>query len=194
MAFVLPPLTDWAEGHLSAILKATTEAEFDNAFDAFISTRAHITVNGKNISREQYKQQLIGESAVNKQSASVQFNGTVEVPTDTEQPVDVSFVHIFVFVCVKLIFYATFVQAGLVGMFYVNTISLKIRVFGAPAQTRVTSSINVVSVFPPSSKVVLLLMLLLCLYYHPASNKMHPFRNLLSVLSLAPLMGGGLRR
>lgn len=89
MAFVLPPLTDWAEGHLSAILKATTEAHFDSAFDAFISNHVNITVNGKPLSREQYKQQLLGESAVNKQSASVQFSGTVEVPTDAEQPVDV---------------------------------------------------------------------------------------------------------
>jgi hypothetical protein len=89
MAFVLPPLTDWAEGQLSAILKATTEAHFDSAFDAFISKHANITVNGQSLSRDQYKQQLLGESAVNKQSASVQFSGTVEVPTDAEQPVDV---------------------------------------------------------------------------------------------------------
>lgn len=37
-------------------------------------------------------------------------------------------------------------QAGLVGIFYVNTINLKIRVFAAPAQSRVTSSLNVVLV------------------------------------------------
>jgi hypothetical protein len=121
MAFVLPSLTDWAEGHLSAILTSTTEADFDNAFDAFLSTNAHISVNGKQLSRDQYKQQLLGESAVNKESASVQFNGTVEVPTDAEQPVD----------------------AGLVGIFFVNTIILKFLVFGAHAESRVTSSLNV---------------------------------------------------
>jgi len=37
-------------------------------------------------------------------------------------------------------------QAGLVGIFYVATINLKERVFGAPAQTQVTSSLNVMLV------------------------------------------------
>lgn len=86
---VLPSLTNWTEGHLSSILKATTEADFDNAFDAFISKHANITVNGHHFSRDQYRQQLMGESAVNKESASVKFDGIVEVPTDKEFPVKV---------------------------------------------------------------------------------------------------------
>ena len=89
MAIVLPPLRFWAEGHLSSILKATTESTFNDAFDAFLSKNATITVNGQHLSRDRYRQQLLGESAVNKESASVKFDGVVEVPTDQDQPVKV---------------------------------------------------------------------------------------------------------
>lgn len=89
MALVLPPLRFWAEGHIASILKATTTASFNEAFDNFLSKHASITVNGQHLSRDQYKQQLLGESAVNKDSASVQFDGVVEVPTDQEEPVKV---------------------------------------------------------------------------------------------------------
>jgi len=121
MSIVLPTLTAWAEGHLSSILKAATTADFNDAFDAFMSKHASITVNGRHLSRDQYKQQLLGESAVNKRSASIKFDGVVEVSTDQEQPV----------------------KAGLVGAFYVATTDLKELVFGAPAQTQVTSSLNI---------------------------------------------------
>jgi len=124
MSIVLPTLTAWAEGHLSSILEATTSTDFDDAFDAFLSKHVSITVNGQHISRDQYKQQLLGESTVgpNKQSTSIKFDGVVEVSTDKEQPV----------------------EAGLVGLFYVATTDLKEKVFGASAQTQVTSSINVI--------------------------------------------------
>jgi hypothetical protein len=89
MSIVLPPLRIWVEGHLSSILKATTQANFDDAFGAFMSKNAKIIVNGRHTSYEQYREQLLAESAVNKQSASVKFDGVVEVPTDQEQPVKV---------------------------------------------------------------------------------------------------------
>jgi hypothetical protein len=88
-AIVLPTLSVWAEGHLSAVLQATTQAEFDSAFDGYLSKHASITVNGKHVSRDQYKQQLTEDGAVNKQSGSVKFNNVVEVSTDLEQPVKV---------------------------------------------------------------------------------------------------------
>jgi hypothetical protein len=88
-AIVLPTLSVWTEGHLSAVLQATTEAEFDSAFDGFLSKHASITANGQHLSRDQYKQQLLGESAVNKRSGSVKFDGVVEVSKDLEQPVKV---------------------------------------------------------------------------------------------------------
>jgi len=121
-AIVLPTLSVWAEGHLSAVLQATTQAEFDSAFDGYLSKHASITVNGKHVSRDQYKQQLTEDGAVNKQSGSVTFNNVVEVSTDLEQPV----------------------KAGVVGAFYTVTIALNEIVFGAPAETQTTSSINII--------------------------------------------------
>jgi len=122
VAIVLPTLSVWAEGHLSAVLQATTEAEFDSAFDGFLSKHASITLNGQHLSRDQYKQQLLEESAVNKRSGSVKFDSVVEVSTDLEQPV----------------------KAGVVGAFYTATIDLNEIVFGAPAQTQSNSSINII--------------------------------------------------
>jgi len=123
MAIVLPPITAWAKGHLASILTATTTTDFNSAFDAFLSKHATITVNGQHVSRDQYKQQLLGESTVGnlKQSTSIEFNGVVEVPTDQEQ----------------------LVKAGLVGAFYVATTNLREKVFGAPAQTQIISSLNI---------------------------------------------------
>jgi hypothetical protein len=86
---VLPTLTAWTEGHLSSVLQATTSTDFDSAFDDFLSKNVTITVNGRHLSRDEYKQQLLGESAVNKESTSVKFDGVVEVSTDQEQPVKV---------------------------------------------------------------------------------------------------------
>ena len=142
VAIVLPTLSVWAEGHLSAVLQATTEAEFDSAFDGFLSKHASITLNGQHLSRDQYKQQLLGESAVNKRSGSVKFDSVVEVSTDLEQPVKVC-----------SLWYLSLDgtdcrpdQAGVVGAFYTATIDLNEIVFGAPAQTQSNSSINIMSV------------------------------------------------
>jgi len=142
VAIVLPTLSVWAEGHLSAVLQATTEAEFDSAFDGFLSKHASITLNGQHLSRDQYKQQLLEESAVNKRSGSVKFDSVVEVSTDLEQPVKV-----------RSLWYLSLDgtdcrpdQAGVVGAFYTATIDLNEIVFGAPAQTQSNSSINIMSV------------------------------------------------
>jgi hypothetical protein len=78
---VLPPLRSWAEQHLSSIIKATTQTAFDSAFEAFLSKHATITVNGKNVSRDEYKKQLRGEG-FDEAGAIVQFGGAVEVPSE----------------------------------------------------------------------------------------------------------------
>lgn len=90
-ANIVLPLTTWAKTHLQAILTATTEAAFDSAFNQFVSHNAHITVNGKHVARSLYKEQLMGESAVNKLSATVKFDGAVEVPTDPKEPIKVQY-------------------------------------------------------------------------------------------------------
>jgi hypothetical protein len=78
---VLPSLRNWAEQHLSSIIKATTQTAFDSAFEAFLSKHATITVNGKNVSRDEYKKQLRGEG-FDEAGAIVQFGGAVEVPSE----------------------------------------------------------------------------------------------------------------
>jgi hypothetical protein len=78
---VLPPLRSWAEQHLSSIIKATTSAAFDAAFDGFLSQNAKITVNGKHVSRDEYKSQLKGQG-FDEAGADVTFSGAVEVPSE----------------------------------------------------------------------------------------------------------------
>jgi hypothetical protein len=79
---VLPPLKTWAEQHLSSIIKATTKPAFDSAFEAFLSKQAKITVNGKSVSRDDYRKQLEDEG-FDEAGAAVHFTGAVEVPSES---------------------------------------------------------------------------------------------------------------
>ncbi|KAH7928092.1 hypothetical protein BV22DRAFT_228837 [Leucogyrophana mollusca] len=119
---VLPTLTAFTESHLTTLLEATTTADFDAAFDAFFATPVNITVNGKHLSREQYKQQLLEQSAAGpeQRGASVTVNGGLEVEGTEGQ------------------------LSGLVGIFYTALVDSKFLVLGAPAQSKVTSSLNVI--------------------------------------------------
>ncbi len=77
---VLPSTSAWAQQCIVAIYQAQGQRAFDSAFDAFISQKVQkITLNGKTLTRDQYKQQLSGEKLLER-SASVTFNGTVDVP------------------------------------------------------------------------------------------------------------------
>jgi len=118
---VLPPLRTWAEQHLSSIIKATTQTAFDAAFDGFLSKHVTVTVNGKKVSRDDYKKQLQGEG-FDEAGATVAFSGAVEVPADTNNPI----------------------QAGVVGLFYTATIAENIVIRDASVQSQITSSLNLV--------------------------------------------------
>ncbi|KAJ7145724.1 hypothetical protein C8R44DRAFT_755751 [Mycena epipterygia] len=131
----LPSLRIWAEQHLSSIIKATTQTAFDAAFDGFLSKSATVTVNGKHVSRDEYKKQLQGEG-FDEAGAEVTFRGAVEVPAN---PNNSRFLYL---------------QAGVVGLFYTATISKKIVIRDAPVQSQITSSLNLVieedkSLIPP---------------------------------------------
>jgi hypothetical protein len=89
MSIVLPTLDKWVEGRLSAVLKATTQAAFDEAFDDFLAEHVHVTVNGAHIKREAYKKQLEAEGALNQEGATVKFDGAVVVPQKKDTPQDV---------------------------------------------------------------------------------------------------------
>lgn len=86
---VLPPLTSWAEGRLTAIFQATDEQTFDDAFDAFVAAEpASIVLNGQKLTRAQYKSQLWKDKFL-EAGASVQYLGAVSVPKDENKPVEV---------------------------------------------------------------------------------------------------------
>ncbi|KAI0945934.1 hypothetical protein AcV7_010044 [Taiwanofungus camphoratus] len=92
---VLLSLTSWAEEHISAILTASTQAEFDAAFDAAFIEGVHVTFNGEHLSREHYKK--ITEKVVLKETSrqGPVFANSVEVPTDSKDPIQAGNVGLF---------------------------------------------------------------------------------------------------
>lgn len=87
MALVLPTLTAFTTSRLTAILTAKTQADFTAAFDALFARNLSVVYNGKQLSREQYQAQLLGQSsaAVEEQGASVSVQGQLEVPGNEGQ-------------------------------------------------------------------------------------------------------------
>ena len=132
------PLDDWTQNSISAIYQAKTDSEFSSAFDAFIHEEASITVNGKHLSRAQYKALFQGERLL-EQSARVSFLGSVEVPANKDEPVAVS-----TYILRRIVLVLTSSQAGSVGIFYKVIVDEKIKVLGADRSTTVNSSLNVV--------------------------------------------------
>ncbi|CCM01678.1 uncharacterized protein FIBRA_03742 [Fibroporia radiculosa] len=118
------PLTEWTKTNLSAIYSATTQDDFTSAFNQFIADDAHITVNGKHITREKYQQLLEGQKALQK-SASVTYAGAVGVPKEKDNSLGL---------------------AGNVGVFYTATIIETVDILGVPATRVVTSSLNLTTV------------------------------------------------
>ncbi|KAF9223681.1 hypothetical protein BS17DRAFT_753610 [Gyrodon lividus] len=119
---VLPTLSAWAASRLSGLLESTTQAAFDSAFDATFASNCNITVNGKQLSREQYKTQLLEQSgaAPEERAASVNVQGQLEVEGGQGQ------------------------LSGLVGLFYTSLTDSKFLILGAPAESRATSSLNII--------------------------------------------------
>ncbi|KAL0579224.1 hypothetical protein V5O48_002786 [Marasmius crinis-equi] len=74
---VLPPADTWAQQHLETLIKASSQADFDSAFDAFISKDVReIVLNGAAVSRDEYKQKFRSQ-VFDERSAVVSFTGTV---------------------------------------------------------------------------------------------------------------------
>ena len=80
---VLLTLDSWVQQHVTTVYSAKTADDFDTAFDAFISQNVIIKVNGKPMSREQYKTLIMGEIK-NDDGADISFNGIVTVLDNTE--------------------------------------------------------------------------------------------------------------
>ncbi|PPQ83922.1 hypothetical protein CVT25_000667 [Psilocybe cyanescens] len=120
-AIVLPTLTKWTEQHLTSIFQAQSDADLTSALNTFLSDKAVITVNGKQISRAEYVDQ-IQSAKFREASASISFAGAVQAPADPDQPFD----------------------AGSVGVFYNASIFENIKIRDSAVTTQVTASVNVV--------------------------------------------------
>jgi hypothetical protein len=138
---VLPTLTQWTKNHVTAIIQAQNKAALEAAVDAFLSKSATINVNGAQITRDAFVQQLSGEN-FEEAGAQVNFNASVEVQADPSNGFNV---------CIFLRHHVVYVwlwlklsKAGSVGLFYTAVISEAILVMGGPVTSQVTASLNVV--------------------------------------------------
>lgn len=92
-AIVLPPLNAWAKQRLTALITATTQANFDSAFDNFIAKDIkNTTFNGVSLSRDEYKQQLQGERILER-TATISVTNEVQAPQLNTQASQVCFLH-----------------------------------------------------------------------------------------------------
>ncbi|KAI0094217.1 hypothetical protein BDY19DRAFT_988086 [Irpex rosettiformis] len=80
-----PSLSAWARQRITELFQATNPDQFETAFNKFMSDNvASIVVNGKNLSRDQWKHQL-QDMRVMEQSATVKFLGSVETVNISEE-------------------------------------------------------------------------------------------------------------
>lgn len=77
---VLPTLSAWAASRLTGILESKTQGAFGAAFEATFATHCNIVVNGKTLSRDEYKAQLLQQSA----AAPEESNAVVNIEGQTE--------------------------------------------------------------------------------------------------------------
>ncbi|KAG6334141.1 hypothetical protein ID866_4948 [Astraeus odoratus] len=119
-AIVLPPLSAWAASHISSLLESKTRSAFDAAFEGTFARNLDVVVNGKHISRDQYKELLLEQSgaAPEEAVAAVQIEGQTQVLGSQGQ------------------------LSGFVGLFYSSISDSKFLVLGAPVESRTNSSIN----------------------------------------------------
>ena len=86
---VIVPLATFAENGLRAIYTATTKRAFDDAFNAFYSTRVAVTLNGKEIAQAEFREQL-WSTKNDERRGTVSFAGVVQASADEENPDSVS--------------------------------------------------------------------------------------------------------
>ena len=80
-AIVLPTLSAWAEGHITALSKANTDAEYAEAFEAFFAKDTSITINGVHLTRAAAKEKRlqVSHGPLQAGSPSVTFSNVVQV-------------------------------------------------------------------------------------------------------------------
>jgi len=112
-------LTDWAHNQINTMMQATSK-DFDQAFDNFVASNVHVTLNGKHVSRDAYKKALKDEMTGDV-SASVKFLGSVEMPTQNTSPED-----------------------GTAGIFYSTTMQFDPKLQGLRQSVTENSSMNMI--------------------------------------------------
>lgn len=78
---VLPTLSAWAASRLTGILESKTKDDFNAVFNATFAVDCNITVNGKPLSRDDYKTELLLQSTAGPEEsdAAVSIEGQTEV-------------------------------------------------------------------------------------------------------------------
>ncbi|KAI6155161.1 hypothetical protein BKA82DRAFT_991978 [Pisolithus tinctorius] len=119
----VPPLSVWASSRLNSLLRSETTDRFNRIFDATFAQDLEVVLNGKTLTRDEYKKVLLGQSGAGPSAITdVHIEGeTVVNPITSED---------------RLV-------GGFVGMFYTLTsISKRFFVLGAPARHKDVSTIN----------------------------------------------------
>ncbi|KAI6002155.1 hypothetical protein EDD15DRAFT_2158267 [Pisolithus albus] len=116
----LAPLPVWASSRLNSLLTSKTSDRFDRIFEATFARNVDVVVNGKSLTRDEYKKLLLAQSEAGPL-------GTTDVKIEGETVANPSQDR----------------SGGFVGIFYtaVGT-SKRIFVLGAPATYKTLSSIN----------------------------------------------------
>ena len=143
---VLPDLPNWVQQRINTLYGAKTTEEFDDAFDAFIAKEVTIKVNGKSISRDEYKKMVQGEISTDV-GAQVTFNGIVSVPSESKDLRAIGVSRIPLSPALSCRTKANCgLQTGTVGAFFDAVVFGRFFVFGARQSSTVSSSMNVVYV------------------------------------------------
>ena len=79
---VLPTLSAWAASRLTHILESKTQKDFDATFEVTFAANCDFTVNGKPVSRDEYKSQLLEQSAADPKESGTRVN--IEGQTEIE--------------------------------------------------------------------------------------------------------------
>ncbi|KAI0742451.1 hypothetical protein C8Q80DRAFT_908020 [Daedaleopsis nitida] len=120
---VLPDLPTWVQQRITALYSAKTAEDFSAAFDAFVAQHATIKVNGKSLSRDEYKKMVQGE-ITGDVGAEVTFNGVVSVPSESKD--------------------LSAIGTGTVGVFFKAVVFGRLFVLAQRQSSTVNSSMNVV--------------------------------------------------
>ncbi|KAI6038719.1 hypothetical protein EDC04DRAFT_1913544 [Pisolithus marmoratus] len=116
----VPPLPVWAASRLNSLLRSKTSDRFDRIFDATFAETLDVVLNGKSLTRDEYKKVLFAQSEAGPL-------GTTDVQIEGETVVTLSEDRL----------------GGFVGMFYTTVGTCKrIFVLGSPARNKVVSSVN----------------------------------------------------